>query len=131
MLLDFVYNNFICVHLLLGESMQIQEKSYTDWKDEAAHLTDEQFNKAGDLLLKGESGLNAIRMTENLVLPGDRKKYLLSKPGIYQIGWLNGESGSKDRVNASFNDELLFNQGYKECLENIENLKICEELELI
>jgi len=112
--------------------MQIkEEKSYTDWKDEAAHLTDEQFNKAGDLLLKGESGFNAIRLTENLVLPGDRKKYLISKPYIYQIGWLNGESGKKDKVNTSFKDELLFNQGYKECLENIENLKICEELELI
>ena len=30
--------------------MQIKEKSYTDWKDEAAHLTDEQFKRYKDIL---------------------------------------------------------------------------------
>ena len=34
--------------------MEKQEKSYSDWKDEGAHLTNEQWEKAGDLLLQGE-----------------------------------------------------------------------------
>ena len=54
--------------------MAKQEKSYSDWKDEGAHLTNEQWEKAGDLLLQGESSTNAIEMAEKLVLPPKRKE---------------------------------------------------------
>ena len=54
--------------------MAKQEKSYSDWKDEGAHLTNEQWEKAGDLLLQGESSTNAIEMAEKLVLPPRRKE---------------------------------------------------------
>ena len=54
--------------------MAKQEKSYSDWKDEGAHLSNEQWEKAGDLLLKGESSTNAIKMAEKLVLPSKRRE---------------------------------------------------------
>ena len=54
--------------------MAKQEKSYSDWKDEGAHLTKEQWNAAGDFLLQGESSTNAIEMAEKLVLPPRRKE---------------------------------------------------------
>ena len=54
--------------------MAKQEKSYSDWKDEGAHLTKEQWNAAGDFLLQGESSTNAIEMAEKLVLPPKRKE---------------------------------------------------------
>ena len=103
--------------------MEKQEKSYSDWQDESAHLNKEQWNKARELLTKGESGSEAIRMTENLVLPTNRKMYLSSKPSLYQIGWLNGERGKKDSINVSSKDEVLFDKGYNDCIENIKNLE--------
>ena len=54
--------------------MAKQEKSYSDWQDEGAHLTKEQWNAAGDFLLQGESSTNAIEMAEKLVLPPKRKE---------------------------------------------------------
>ena len=54
--------------------MAKQEKSYSDWQDEGAHLTKEQWNAAGDFLLQGESSTNAIEMAEKLVLPPRRKE---------------------------------------------------------
>jgi|TARA_B110000238_G_C15721048_1_gene266657 hypothetical protein len=103
--------------------MEKQEKSYSDWQDEGAHLNKEQWNKARELLTKGESGSEAIRMTENLVLPTNRKMYLSSKPSLYQIGWLNGERGKKDSINVSSKDEVLFDKGYNDCIKNIKNLE--------
>ena len=105
--------------------MERQEKSYSEWNDESAHLNKDQFNTARELITKGESGHEAIRMTENLVLPGNRKEYLRSKPRIYQIGWLSCERDrmTKDRINVSFNDELLFDEGYDDCKKNLLNLR--------
>ena len=103
--------------------MEKQEKSYSDWQDEGAHLNKEQWNKARELLTKGESGSEAIRMTENLVLPTNRKMYLSSKPSLYQIGWLNGERGKKDSINVSSKDEVLFDKGYNDCIKNLLNLE--------
>ena len=105
--------------------MEKQEKSYSDWQDEGAHLNKDQWNKAQELLTKGESGSEAIRMTENLVLPSNRKDYLRSKPRIYQIGWFNCERNqmTKDNINVSFNDELLFDEGYDDCKKNLLNLE--------
>ena len=103
--------------------MEKQEKSYSDWQDEGAHLNKEQWNKARELLTKGESGSEAIRMTENLVLPTNRKMYLSSKPGLYQLGWFNGERGKKDNINVSSQDDVLFDKGYNDCIENIKNLE--------
>ena len=106
------------------------EKTYTDWKNNTEHLTKSQFTLAGNLLSKGEGPINSIEIAESLVLPEDRKTYLRSKPRLYQIGWLNCERDqmTKDKIDVSFKDELLFEQGYDDCKKNIAILKNLEEV---
>tara|TARA_R110002012_G_C11475406_1_gene594416 strand:+ start:34 stop:369 length:336 start_codon:yes stop_codon:yes gene_type:complete len=110
--------------------MKEQENSYTDWKNHTEHLSKAQFDLAGTLLLRGEGPINSINIAEKLVLPVDRKSYLRSKPRIYQIGWLNCERDqlTKDKIDVSFKDELLFEQGYNDCKENLNALKSLEEV---
>ena len=116
-----------------GEQMEEVERpqdSYTNWKNKTEHLTDEQFHMAGNLLSSGKGGQNSIDIAESLVLPGDRKAFLRSKPRLYQIGWLNCERDqmTKDKIDVSFKDELLFEQGYDDCKKNIAILKNVEEV---
>ncbi len=110
--------------------MKEQDDSYTNWKNHTEHLSKSQFDAAGVLLSRGQGPINSISIAEKLVLPGDRKSYLRSKPRIYQIGWLNCERDqlSKDKIDVSFKDELLFEQGYNDCKENFNNLKHLEEV---
>lgn len=109
--------------------MSKQEKSYTDWKNETEHLSKAQFHLAQDLL-SSKGAVNSISIAEKLVLPVDRKTFLRSKPRIYQIGWLNCERDqiTKDKIDVSFKDELLFEQGYEDCKENFIRLKDLEEV---
>tara|TARA_R110002012_G_scaffold227658_1_gene399829 strand:- start:526 stop:858 length:333 start_codon:yes stop_codon:yes gene_type:complete len=109
--------------------MEVREKSYSEWQDEAAHLNKEQWNLARDLLSRGESSNNAILMAENLILPGTRKEYLKSKPSLYQFGWLNAEtSDMRDVINVPVKDQKLFEQGYEDCKNNIERLNNLKEV---
>jgi len=107
--------------------MKEQEDSYTDWKNLTEHLNKDQFHLA-QRLLSSEGPVNSISIAEKLVLPEDRKNYLRSKPRIYQIGWLNCERDQikKDKIDVSFKDELLFEQGYEDCKENFIRLKDLE-----
>ena len=109
--------------------MKEQEDSYTDWKNLTEHLSKAQFHLAQDLL-SSKGPAHSISIAEKLVLPGDRKNYLRSKPRIYQIGWLNCERDqiTKDKIDVSFKDELLFEQGYEDCKENFIRLKDLEEV---
>ena len=109
--------------------MKEQEDSYTDWKNLTEHLNKDQFHLA-QRLLSSEGPINSISIAEKLILPIDRKNYLRSKPRIYQIGWLNCERDqlTKDKIDVSFKDELLFEQGYNDCKENLNALKSLEEV---
>mgnify|MGYP003130618186 CR=1 FL=1 len=109
--------------------MKEQEDSYTDWKNLTEHLNKDQFHLA-QKLLSSKGPIHSINIAEKLVLPGDRKTYLRSKPRIYQIGWLNCERDqiTKDKIDVSFKDELLFEQGYEDCKQNLENLKQLEQV---
>lgn len=109
--------------------MKEQEDSYTDWKNLTEHLNKDQFHLA-QKLLSSKGPIHSISIAEKLVLPRDRKTYLRSKPRIYQIGWLNCERDqiTKDKIDVSFKDELLFEQGYEDCKQNLENLKQLEQV---
>ena len=109
--------------------MKEQEDNYTDWKNLTEHLNKDQFHLA-QKLLSSKGPAYSISIAEKLVLPVDRKTYLRSKPRIYQIGWLNCERDQlkKDKIDVSFKDELLFEQGYNDCKENLNALKSLEEV---
>jgi hypothetical protein len=85
---------------------------------------------AGTLLTKGEGPINSIQIAESIIFPEDRKAFLRSKPRLYQIGWLNCERDNlnKDKINVSFKDAMLFEQGYEDCKKNINKLKNMEEV---
>jgi len=112
------------------EELTRPQDSYTNWKNKTEHLTDSQFSLAGTLLSKGEGPINSIEIAESIIFPEDRKSYLRSQPRLYQIGWLNCERDNlnKDKINVSFKDAMLFEQGYEDCKRNINKLKNMEEV---
>ena len=95
--------------------MAKQEKSYSDWKDEGAHLTKEQWNAAGDFLLQGESSTNAIEMAEKLVLPPKRKEMC--------------EFLSEDYALRASNRGMDYKKSYDSYMKRTENLKSQELFE--